>query len=47
MNEGPFSTILDTFGRSFVFERYREPLRQYFLKAGFDRTLLDAVAVAR
>jgi pilus assembly protein TadC len=30
--------LLDTFGRSFVFERYREPLRQYFLKAGFERT---------
>jgi len=38
MGEGPLYTILDTFGRSFVFERYREPLRQYFLKAGFERT---------
>ena len=30
--------LLDLFGRSFIFEKYREPLRQYFLKAGFSRT---------
>ncbi len=30
--------LFESFGRAFVFEQYREPLRQYFLRAGFNGT---------
>jgi hypothetical protein len=38
MNLDAAKQMMESFGRAFVFEKYREPLRQYFMRAGFNGT---------